>query len=56
MVYEGELFCPVCGGTLKLYDHVMRMIKIQKGVKTYIYIRRLKCTKCARVSGWLQEF
>ena len=55
MVYEGELFCPVCGGTLKLYDHVMRMIKIQKGVKTYIYIRRLRCTKCGRVHRELPE-
>lgn len=55
MVYEGELFCPVCGGALKLYDHVMRMIKIQKGVKTYIYIRRLRCTKCGRVHRELPE-
>lgn len=55
MVYEGELFCPVCGGTLKLYDHVMRTIKIQKGVKTYIYIRRLRCTKCGRVHRELPE-
>lgn len=34
MIYEGELHCPNCSGWLRLYDHVMRI------VKTKIYLHK----------------
>ena len=49
MIFEGEITCPICGGELKLYDHVMRGIRIEKGEKEYIYIRRMKCQQCRRL-------
>lgn len=49
MIYEGEIKCPICGGDLKLYDHVMRGIKMKKGLKNYIYVRRMKCRECGRI-------
>ncbi len=49
MIYEGELHCPNCSGGLRLYDHVMRIVKTKKGVKNYIYIRRMKCQKCGKI-------
>ena len=49
MVYEGEVCCPVCGGILKPYDHVMRGIRMEAGTKEHMYIRRLKCRQCGRI-------
>lgn len=49
MIYEGEILCPVCGGDLKLYDHVMRIIRMKKGRKDYVYLRRMKCQNCGRI-------
>lgn len=56
MIYEGELYCPNCHGELRLYDHVMRMIKIKKGVRNYIYIRRMKCLKCGKIHRELPTY
>lgn len=49
MVYEGEIACPVCGGSLHLYDHVMRTIRTKRGIKNHIYIRRVKCSECGKI-------
>lgn len=49
MIYEGELYCPNCHGELRLYDHVIRMVKTKKGIKNYIYIRRMKCQNCGKI-------
>lgn len=49
MIYEGDITCPVCGGSLKLYDHVLRIVRKEKGVKEYVYIRRMQCMECGRV-------
>lgn len=55
MIYEGELHCPNCSGELRLYDHVMRIVKTKKGVKNYIYIRRMKCQKCGKIHRELPQ-
>lgn len=49
MVVCNVLICPNCGGKLKYYDSVKRMIKTRRGVKDYIKIRRLKCRRCERI-------
>lgn len=56
MIYEGEIVCPVCGGPLKLYDHVMRVVRMKKGEKEYIYIRRMRCQQCGRIHRELPEY
>lgn len=56
MIYEGEITCPICGGELKLYDHVMRCVKIEKGLKNYVYIRRMKCKTCGRIHRELPSY
>ena len=49
MIYEGEITCPACGGILKPYDHVMRIMRVKKGAKNYIYIRRMRCMECGKL-------
>lgn len=56
MIYEGEVSCPVCGGNLKLYDHVMRIIREKKGEKDHIYIRRMKCVDCGKIHRELPRY
>lgn len=56
MIYEGEVLCPVCGGNLKLYDHVMRIIREKKGEKDHIYIRRMKCVDCGKIHRELPRY
>lgn len=51
MIYEGEVICPVCGGNLKLYDHVMRIIREKKGEKDHIYHQSLTRAKTAYKSN-----
>lgn len=41
--------CPNCGGELKHYDSVNRVIKTKGGNKSYIKVRRLKCTICKKI-------
>lgn len=41
--------CPDCGGGLKYYDRVSRMIKVKGGLKKYVMIRRLRCKDCKKL-------
>lgn len=46
MVRIGMSICPGCGGALKHYDNVWRIVRT-KGRKTWkILIQRLRCTRC----------
>ena len=49
MVNEGETICPHCGGQLKHYDTVRRIVKTKSGVVHRAYIRRLRCRSCNRL-------
>lgn len=38
--------CPECGGTLKYYDYVKRIVRTKGGVSWHIKLRRFKCVEC----------
>lgn len=55
MVTKGGTVCPKCGGLLKHYDTVKRIVRT-KGRKTWwISVRRLRCTRCRAVHRELPE-
>lgn len=47
--------CPNCGGELKHYDSVKRLLKTKNGVKKHIKIRRLRCKECKKLHRELPE-
>ena len=49
MVGLEDLTCPNCGGNLKYYDNVHRVIRTKRRVCRSIRIRRFKCSKCKRI-------
>ena len=46
MVAEDESFCPGCGGELKYYGKVSRIVRTKGGIVRWIKIRRLLCDGC----------
>lgn len=46
MVTNDESTCPKCGGDLKYYDKVQRIIRSKGKTFKHIEIRRFKCKKC----------
>lgn len=49
MILSDIIICPKCGGELKFFDKVRRMIRTRGHVPHYIEIRRFKCQKCNSV-------
>lgn len=55
MVSNDVSTCPKCGGQLKYYDRVERIVRT-KGRKTWkIPLRRLRCDRCGAVHRELPE-
>ena len=55
MICTDTSACPKCGGDLKYYDSVKRLVRT-KGRKTwYIQMRRLRCTECRSLHRELPE-
>lgn len=48
--------CPICGGELKYYDLVKRIVRTKNGFARKVIIRRLKCRKCGKVHRELPDF
>lgn len=48
MVSDKTTICPLCGGQLKYLGSVKRFLKQGGGLKTRIYIPRLKCSLCGK--------
>ncbi len=46
MVINNVSNCPECGGTLKYYDNVRRIVRTKGGAKWYIKVKRFKCADC----------
>ncbi|MEY8395943.1 DUF6431 domain-containing protein [Lachnospiraceae bacterium 45-P1] len=44
-----ETVCPKCGGRLKFYDKVKRIVRTKGRVTNRTIIRRLRCPKCGRL-------
>lgn len=48
--------CSFCGGTLKLYDKVSRIVRKKGGIKDWIEIRRLRCVDCRKIQRELPDY
>ena len=56
MVNDNTSICPKCGGPLKHYDTVDRIVRTKNRKIKNIKMRRLKCSKCNTVHRELPDF
>lgn len=56
MSSDSNSICPDCGGNIKYYDTVSRIIRMKGGKTQRIYVRRLRCTQCRTIHRELPEF
>lgn len=56
MISDNQSICPKCGGQLKYYDHVQRLVRTKFGNKKWVAIRRLRCCKCHAVHREIPDF
>lgn len=56
MVKVGETECPNCGGELRFWDMVNRLIRYENGDKEWTRIRRMKCKKCGKLHRELPDY
>ena len=56
MISDKELICPKCGGLLKYYDNVNRLVRLKYGKRKKVIIRRLRCCQCRAIHRELPEF
>lgn len=56
MIGEGQTVCPKCGGKLKYYDSVKRILRTKMGEKKKIIMWRLKCESCRSVHRVYPDF
>lgn len=47
--------CPECGGTLKYYDNVRRIVRTKGGVSWHIKVKRFRCIECNRLHRMLPD-
>lgn len=46
MITNNESTCPKCGGALKYYDSVKRIVRTKNRITDWISIRRMRCANC----------
>lgn len=56
MVIRNTSTCPDCGGELKHYDRVPRLVKTKGGEKQWIKVKRVRCTECSKVHRDLPNY
>lgn len=56
MISDSKSTCPKCGGQLKYYDTVKRIVRTKYGVKNKVDIRRFRCQKCSAMHRELPDF
>lgn len=56
MITYGELTCPDCGGQLKYYDRVPRIVRSKMRRTKWVKIRRFHCTQCGRLHRELPDY
>lgn len=56
MIAENETVCPKCGGVLKYYDKVKRIIRTKARKTKRIKLRRLRCGTCRSLHREIPDF
>ena len=56
MIIEMQTKCPKCGGELKIYGSVLRIIRTKKRISKWIKLRRFKCVLCGSVHRELPNY
>lgn len=56
MISNNESTCPNCGGELKYYDHVKRLVRTKYGRKNKVDIRRFRCKQCGTMHRELPDY
>jgi len=56
MINNNESTCPKCGGQLKYYDSVKRIVRAKYGHKKKVDIKRFRCCKCHSIHRELPDF
>lgn len=56
MIFANETNCPHCGGQLKYYDRVSRIVRSRLRTTERILIRRLRCINCGKVHRELPTY
>lgn len=56
MVVCNVLICPNCGGNLKYYDSVSRIVRTKGRASKYVKIRRVRCSNCKGVHRELPDY
>ena len=55
MVMQDQSACPKCGGELKYYDSVPRIVRTKGRETTRVPMRRFRCAQCGAVHRELPE-
>lgn len=55
MIAKNASVCPKCGGHLRFFDTVKRIVRTKAQVTEWIVIRRLRCTICGSLHRELPE-
>ena len=56
MTISNSSSCPDCGGYLKYYDKVSRIVRTEGGKKRWIKLKRFKCKICNRLHRELPDY
>ena len=56
MVIEQERNCPGCGGELKYYDSVKRIVRTKYRRTEWIKVKRLRCRVCGEIHRVIPKF
>lgn len=56
MIAINEKKCPKCGGDLKQYDKVIRIVRTKRRVTNNVEVRRLKCLRCGSIHRELPNY
>lgn len=55
MITTNTLNCPKCGGQLKFFDNVKRIVRTKARATEWIDLRRFRCTACGSLHRELPE-
>lgn len=56
MTISETSFCPNCGGKLKYYDKVSRIVLTKGGAKNTVSVKRYRCVDCNKIHRFLPNF